>query len=282
MNASLGEGPDNAPRFAGLVEDRGEGVVEDAHGVVDVGFFRDERRVGGDLERGPTGPDHDAVLEGVLLDGFDGVLPGVDAGIKERFAGFGVGDFEGPEESPAADVTHDVVAVFEGIELFFEIGSAVFDVLEEAVFVLVDRRDAGGARDGVARERLADTDAVGSELVGDCWLHQDPGEGGVGARDAFGEDEHVGFDVLGHRSEPFAGATEACDDFVGDHEDVVFVTEFSDTREIPGWGGIGTAGAGDGFHEDGGDRVGVFVPDDEFEVVGGFFPEFFWGVGVPG
>lgn len=115
----------------------------------------------------------------MLLDGFHGVFPVVDAGVIERFAGVWIRDFEGPEEPAAADISNHVMVVFEGAELVFEVWCVVFDVLEEAVFVFVDGGEAGGARDGVAGEGLADAYAVVAEVVGDFGLHEDAGEGGV-------------------------------------------------------------------------------------------------------
>src|SRR5579864_5204646 len=59
-------------------------------------------------------------------------------------------------------------------------------------------------------------------------------------------------------SKPFSGAAEARHDFIGDHQDAVFVAEFADPLEIAvGWNKNSVC-SGDWFQNEGGDCVRAF------------------------
>ncbi len=88
----------------------------------------------------------------------------------------------------------------------------------------------------------------------------------VGGGDAFGGGEDVGGDAPVLHGEPFAGASPAGHDLVGDEEDAGFVADAAEFGHVFGGRDDDAVGADDGLDDDGGD-VG-FVADHVLEVVG--------------
>src|ERR1700691_4246217 len=104
------------------------------------------------------------------------------------------------------------------------------------------------------------------EVVGDFGGGGAKAEGNVGRRDAFGGDKNVGLDVPVVEGKPFACASPAGHDFVGDHEHAVTVADFAQAREVLGRRDQHSIGSDDGLKDDGGDVA--LIADHVLDVVG--------------
>ena len=100
------------------------------------------------------------------------------------------------------------------------------------------------------------------EGVGDGLADDGAAHGNVAAGDALGDGHEVGGDVPVLAGEHLAGASEAGDDFVGDEEAAVAVTDFPKHGPVVVGGDDGAVGAGDGLGDDGGDGLGALELDD--------------------
>ena len=80
----------------------------------------------------------------------------------------------------------------------------------------------GGVDDGFF-ERTVDG-------VVDVVAHEDGGDGDESSAEGFGEDDHVGLDVVAVAGDEGAGAADAGLDFVEDEEGAVFFAEASGRR----------------------------------------------------
>src|SRR4051812_766967 len=98
----------------------------------------------------------------------------------------------------------------------------------------VDRRDSGGAGEGVPGVGEAAGVRPLAEGVGDLLRDGDPAERHVSAVDALGEGHQVGGDVEQVGGEPLAGASESGHDLVQDEDDAVLVADLADTGEVAG------------------------------------------------
>ena len=169
-----------------------------------------------------------------------GGLPHLDAdvlGRRERLLGVAVGhELEPDEEALPADVADAREAARQRTQPFERLLAAGGRIRHEvAVAKLLERRQAGRARDRIARVGVAgrELQARGApERLRDPLGEHRRGERDVAAGEALPEDEDVGPGREVLRGEELPDTAEAGDDLVEDEHDVVPVAELPERRQV--------------------------------------------------
>lgn len=146
---------------------------------------------------------------------------------------------------------------------------AVFDEVVAADDGLDGECDGG--RDGVRLVGVAVVEATRalSQDVDDALVHQDTGDGGVPASEAFADGADVWSDVLLLEGEEGAGAADAAHDFVHDEQDAVAITDGAHGLKVAFWSGDAAgSGTDDGLGDEGDDFVAADAEDFVLEFLG--------------
>ena len=143
----------------------------------------------------------------------------------------------------------------------------VAHALEDAVALEhLERRDARGAGERMARVREAALERDGVEVRGDPLRDHDAAERHVARVHALREGDEVGHDAEVVHREPLADAAEAHHDLVGDVDDAVPVAELAHALQVARRRHEHAVGADDRLEDDRGDRAGALERDDLLEV----------------